>query len=481
MKLQILSHAGMSLTSSSGSQVVCDPWLIGSTYWRSWFNYPPVEEDLIASLKPDAIYLTHVHWDHFAGPSLRLFDPDIPIIIPKEPAGRMARDLRKDMKLNNIVELSHGESFMVGDIKLTSYQFFVFVDSAVVLECDDQVVFNANDAKFMGGPLKQILNNHPRMDFVLRSHSSANSRICYEVTDDPLVEVDDRDQYIKNFAEFVQATGATHAIPFASNHCHLHKEVLDYNNYAVSQQEVADYFVKHNITDPELHVMISGDYYDTEEGFVIPENDWFTRRDEHIVEYLEREKDRLEKTYALEARAKVNMKRTQKYFDKIFKAMPWFIRRLYREDPVLFVLNSDDKQYLIEADFYNKTVKEIDSYTDESHPFQIIVATALFNHCMAVDLFSHLAISKRVRYRMPKRLWKRARVLAYFFNFYEYEMLPLRVLKPGRFIGQWALRWREVLLYARIGLDALFGKSFDYRRYLEMPKPENTPKAEAKA
>ncbi len=148
------------------------------------------------------------------------------------------------MKLNNIVELNHGESFTVGDIKLTSYQFSVFADSAIVIEADDKVVFNANDAKFMGGPMDQVLHNHPRMDFVLRSHSSANSRICYEVTDDPYVEVDDRERYIQNFAEFVQATGATHAIPFASNHCHLHKDVVDYNRYAISQQEVADYFVE---------------------------------------------------------------------------------------------------------------------------------------------------------------------------------------------------------------------------------------------
>ncbi len=469
MKLQILSHAGMTVTSAAGSQVLCDPWLIGSTYWRSWWNYPPVADELIETLKPDAIYLTHIHWDHFAGPSLRLFDPEIPIVIPKEPAGRIARDLR-DMGLNNIVELNHGESFMVGDIKLTSYQFFVFADSAVVIEADDKVVFNANDAKFMGGPLDQILNNHPHMDFVLRSHSSANSRICYEVTDDPYVEVDDRDQYIKNFAEFVQATGAKHAIPFASNHCHLHKDVIDYNKYAVSQQEVADYFEEHNITDPELHVMVSGDYYDSDEGFVIQENDWFSRRDEHIAEYVERVSDRLEKTYSKEARAKVSMKRVNKYFDGVFKAMPWFMRRMFRDDKVLFVLSAGDNEELLEVDFYRKQVQLIDSYTDESHPFQIFIATALFNHCIIADLFSHLAISKRVKYRMPKRLWKKARILAYFFNFYEYDMLPLRVIKPGRFIAGWARRWREVLLYAHIALDGLFGKSFDYRRYLKIPE-----------
>lgn len=466
MKFQILSHAGMQI-SAGGTTVICDPWLIGSTYWRSWFNYPPPSEELIASLKPDYIYLTHIHWDHFAGPSLRLFGKELPILIPKEPAGRMARDLER-MGHKNIIELEHGVPMTLkGGMRLTSYQFFVFTDSAIVFEADGKVLLNANDAKFMGAPLKQLLGNHPKIDFILRSHSSANSRICYEIIDDPQAVVDDRDLYIENFAEFVKSTGATYAIPFASNHCHLHKDVFDYNSYACSPWEVEKYFRDHNITSPELKVMVSGDYWSNEEDFVIQENDWFEKRDEHLVSYQEREKDRLESTYAKEASAKVNMKRVNRYFDGVFTAMPWLWRWRFRHTPTLYVLTAGDNETLIEVDFWNKTVKELASYMDESHPFQIHVKTALFNHCIMADLFSHLAISKRVKYRLTKDRYKLARSLAYFFNFYEYEMLPLRVIKPGRFFGGWGRRWREIALYGHIALDMVIGRGFNYQRYLE--------------
>lgn len=69
MKFQIVSHAGL-LVCGGDIQLVCDPWIVGSTYWRSWWNDPPVRRELIDSLKPDFIYLTSVHWDHFQGPSL---------------------------------------------------------------------------------------------------------------------------------------------------------------------------------------------------------------------------------------------------------------------------------------------------------------------------------------------------------------------------------------------------------------------------
>ena len=92
MYFQTLSHAGLRVVAGE-TELLCDPWLIGSTYWRSWWNYPPVPRDLVASLKPDYIYLTHLHWDHFQAASLRLFSPDTPVIVPYDRYGRMVRDL----------------------------------------------------------------------------------------------------------------------------------------------------------------------------------------------------------------------------------------------------------------------------------------------------------------------------------------------------------------------------------------------------
>ena len=108
MEFKILSHAGLLVKNKTGKSLICDPWLIGSSYWRSWWNYPPVSKDLINSLHPDFIYLTHIHWDHFHGDSLKKFPPNIPIIIPKGNYTRMKDDLFY-LGYNNIIELKHGE------------------------------------------------------------------------------------------------------------------------------------------------------------------------------------------------------------------------------------------------------------------------------------------------------------------------------------------------------------------------------------
>jgi UDP-MurNAc hydroxylase len=94
MKFVVLSHAGLAI-EHKGVRMVCDPWLIGSCYWRSWWNFPEPDPALIENLAPRFIYLTHLHWDHFHGPSLKkLFDPKTTVIVPKVPTHRMIDDLR---------------------------------------------------------------------------------------------------------------------------------------------------------------------------------------------------------------------------------------------------------------------------------------------------------------------------------------------------------------------------------------------------
>ena len=154
--ITFLSHAS-ALLNQSESTLLMDPWLIGSCYWRSWWNYPPVDRESVESLKVDAIYITHVHWDHWHGPSLKkLFPKDTLIITHDEPNKRSVNDL-KDIGFKNIKLLKHGETFELGDIKITPYQFGLFLnDSALVVETPEMKLLNANDCKIAGQHYDQL-------------------------------------------------------------------------------------------------------------------------------------------------------------------------------------------------------------------------------------------------------------------------------------------------------------------------------------
>jgi len=484
LRFQIVSHAGLSVTSADAT-LLFDPWLIGSCYWRWWWNYPPVDRALITTLRPDYIYLTHIHWDHFQGPSLRLFPKGIPIIVPKGHHDRIKRDLEA-MGFWNVKELRHGETIRLGkDFRLTSYSLMPNLDSAAICEVEGVTLLNANDAKFMGGPLEEILSNHSNIDFVFRSHSSANGRLCYEVVDEPLAKVDDDASYASSFIAFARATGARFAIPFASNHCFLHKDVYALNSTITTPLEVEEHYLEAqrrlgaSASFPEIKIMVSGDSWSTDSGFEIsPETrNWFVERDFRLAEYLAREQSTLDRFYEKENNSRLSSAQIEKYFKALRRAVPAPVRMLFRNTPLTLCLSAGSRVERFQVDIYRGTVSTIDAEHASEEPFEIHTTQFIFKQCMALDLFSHLPISKRVHYRVSRRTRKLMQLLNGIWILYETDLLPGRHVMPRRIFETWCLRWRELALYAQIGKDLLLGRGFNQQSYLSPrePLPTNLP------
>jgi len=462
---KVLSHAGL-LVEDKETQLISDPWVRGSCYWRSWWNYPPVEQELINSLKPDYIYLTHIHWDHFQSPSLKLFSPDTHFLIPKGNNDRIKRDLNY-LGFKNITELKHGESFQLNqNLELTSYQFDVRLDSAIVLKNQNVTLLNLNDCKIMGLPLQQILKAHKNIDFVFCGHSSANSRLCYEIMDDENATVDDINQYIKNFSYFARATGSRYAVPFASNVCHLHDDTFKYNEFGQTPLMVEKYWEENNINQPELKVMVSGDSWSEDEGFNITHKDWYTDRDQKLLDYKNQNSDKLKSFQEMEDQAQLSLEELQNYFSEFRKTVPFIIRRLYKKHPFVFVLKTGKEKLIYQANLCSGLVKKLDLVDDKSHPFQIHTSAYILKNCIEVSNFTHLGISKRVRFRVTSKEEIYSKGLELLFDLYEYEVLPFRKNFSPRSLETWLLRWREIILYIDLAKDLLTTKKLDIEKQL---------------
>ena len=467
MKLQILSHAGM-LVQNKATSLVCDPWIFGSCYWRSWWNFPPVPRELVNSLDPEYIYLTHIHWDHFQADSLYKLGKHKKVIVPKGNYARMKKDLN-DMGFNDVYEMKHGETLTLGEgLKITSYQFGVFMDSAVLIEADGVKILNLNDSKHMGATLREIVKKHAPIDFVLRSHSSANSRLCYEIIGEPDAVVDDLDAYIQNFADTVRATGTKYAIPFASNHCHLHKEVFHYNSLVQTPKLVEEYFERHDIKSPQVKVMVSGDSYDSETGtFDISDYDYFADRDGELLKYQEANQPKLDSQYKKEEMVSAAKPIVARFFKNFSKSIPWIVRRLFKNSPFTWVLKSGEREKILHVNIYDGSVDELTTYNDTDNPIQIHTSSLLLMQCISLGLFSHLSISKRVKYRVSKGKKKYLEGLNLLFNFYEYDMLPFSRIFQKRFFETWFLRWREIVLYLALVKDLVIYRKLSFAKYLK--------------
>ena len=459
MRMTVVSHAGL-LVETGGKQLLCDPWFVGSCYWRSWWNYPPVKQDLVDRLKPDWIYITHIHWDHFHGASLRRFPPDTPIFVPYDRYTRIRDDLAKS-GFTDVRELFHGRrQELTGELALTSYQFSPLTDSALVVECEGQTILDANDAKFMGGPLNHILRNHPKVDVALRSHSSANSRLCYEYYEAPDEEGDDVEGYLRAFWAFMYRVKPRFAVPFASSHCHLHRDAIKYNDHIQTPSIVADYmtrFKEEHPFDTQVAVMTSGDSWDSNTGFDITPSPYLLDREAGLARYAEEKRASLERTYAREARSHVGEKLARTALVAFANAVPAVARRRFRGRPIHFEVVAGEDRTFYRFDLHARSVELVPAASVAPTAMRVVAPAAVLKQALAMNMFGHAAISKRLRFRATRADMPLLRSMEELLSLYEFECLPLKKLFSARTIASYGARWREVVLYVRLALGLLRG------------------------
>ncbi len=79
--------------------------------------------------------------------------------MPKGNYTRMKDDLLY-LGYNNIIELKHGERFQLDEnFSITSYQFWMFLDSAALIECDGVKLLEPERFKTYGPYVK---TDHPQ-------------------------------------------------------------------------------------------------------------------------------------------------------------------------------------------------------------------------------------------------------------------------------------------------------------------------------
>jgi UDP-MurNAc hydroxylase len=451
MKFTILSHAGLAIEHNN-VRLVCDPWLIGSCYWRSWWNFPEPDPELVRNLAPDFIYLTHLHWDHFHGPSLkRLFDPNTTVIVPKVPTLRMIDDLRW-LGFHNVIEVPHGKGIRLGDdFALHSYQFGLGVDSAAVITGGGHTLFNCNDCKLFGLPLGQLLQDHPRIDFIFRSHSSASPIPFCIANHQQLLPADDRSyDSADQFARCAVFIGARYAIPFASNHCFLHPETRHFNS-TVTTPELAK---RRYLTiaaeagaATECVVMPPGSRWSDAEGFSIAPFD-FSQREHYVETMLQRHATQLATQTELESGAAADFPAFERYFNGFFRSIPWLIRR-WKLRPIIFRVNDRAGAHLWRADPHRREVSVVTDLPADT--IAVDVHAVVLNDCTTLKMFSVWSASKRLTIHLPSagalpllNLWFT------LLDLYETDFLPLRKNFSLRSLGVRLRRWREPVEVATI-------------------------------
>ena len=439
MRFTILSHAGL-VVERDDVVLVVDPWIVGSCYWRSWWNLPEPPQQLVEALRPTHVYLTHLHWDHFHGPSLRRFARDTQFIVPTFNNDRMIRDLAF-LGFENVVELEHGEALDLGGLALQSYQFLN--DSAVTISDGERTILNANDAKLFGLPLEQVLADHPSIDFALRSHSNASAYpYCIEDYETLCPELRPRSAYMDEFAAFAKKVGARYAIPFASNHCFLHPETRQFNGIAVKPTEIKRRFdelvADGDMQGSECVIMAPGSSWSTENGFDLVAFDY-----DNVEDYIDKlgvvHGETIARQLELEAKAELDAAAFVRYFERFSAAIPRLAKRRLGTFEMRVVEHGVERPFGIDT----ASGEVVEGLVDDP-TFSVRCEALIINDCVRYDMFSVWTPSKRLSVRVRDREAVSA-VLTFFalLDGLELEYLPLRKNFDRRMVRSSIRRWRE--------------------------------------
>ena len=476
-ELHIHGHSCLEIRTPKSS-LICDPWLLGSTYWRSWWNFPepPDLKSLIqiwSSKKNLYIYITHLHWDHFHGPTLRKIRnncKNVRFIIPKTPEKRLKLDLSGVVGDDCIYEIEHARSInLTDDLSILSFQFGPFLtDSTLSISTSDFNILNLNDSKIFELSLSHLLSIIPKPNIVLRSHSSANDRCCYRNTKDIYSKIKfdkERIDYSKEFFDSCYKTGAEIAIPFASNMACLHKETFQYNSIL----NFSDYVL-------EDFKSVSSQYKGMDCKLLLPSETLILETSKHIKNYSLRDKLKkesreiylkkyqekvsttLSKQYKLEDSTKISYSSISKYFKKIINSTPYFLKR-YLNNKIVIEIYSRDENKLFNIDFCRGILKEIHSFPKGNNYSKIRVSAFVINDVCKKSHWNSIGVSKRLEiFENPKN--RRYVVFNYLCNTIENGgFLPLKNIFKYRFLSIWLKRYREILDWILFAIRLIIRKS----------------------
>ena len=440
MRFQVVGHACLQV-AAAGKRLVVDPWILGSVYWDAWWHCPePVYDETI--FEPDFLYLTHWHFDHVHPKSLARFDKSCLVLLPKFPVSSLPEQMR-GMGFTRILELEHGRTFVLAPgFTLTSYQIQYQDDSICVVEADGAVLVDLNDAKPLPRTWKSLRRRHPRVDFMLRSHSPAWSYPTAYTFEDPADAIPvDRQSYLQAFCAAARVLAPRYAVPFASSVCHLHAEVLDENDHLARPEDLERYWAAHPVEGTALTRMPHGSSWSTERGFELTSDEEVRDLRGYVERRTREESATLEATYAREKAARIEFGDFESFFRR-------FLWRILPLRPFL------DVRWLFEVEQAGRTDRwlvdvrrgKVEALDREPAEFtsRIRVHPAVLEDAVRTGVFTNIDISKRWRVHVARGGLTKHLLTWVLVSLFEAGGLEPKNVLRWRFVAGWFRRRSEI-------------------------------------
>ena len=235
MRITSVGHAGLYIETKRGT-VLCDPWF-NPAYFASWFPFPSNEAlDLDRMTRPDYLYVSHLHHDHYDPEFLRdHVSKDSVVLLPDYPVDDLQRALAglgftRFIRTRNCEpqELDSGLRIMI--MALVAPTDGPIGDSGLAIDDGHTRVFNQNDARPV--ELDPLAAFGPYDGHFLQYSGAIWYPMVYDFPDQAKRAIGRRKRVngMARAKRYIEDIKATYAFPFAGPPAFLDDELFAFND-----------------------------------------------------------------------------------------------------------------------------------------------------------------------------------------------------------------------------------------------------------
>ncbi|MDP9405374.1 MAG: MBL fold metallo-hydrolase [Actinomycetota bacterium] len=235
MRMTFVGHAGVYLETAAGS-ILCDPWF-NPAYFASWFPFPSNETlDLDAITRPDYLYVSHLHHDHFDPRFLRdHVTKEATVILPDYPMNHLERALT-DLGFHRFLRTTDCEPVERDGLRLMTMALIAPTDgptgdSGLAVDDGATRIFNQNDSRPVN--LDALAAFGPYDGHFLQFSGAIWYPMVYDMPPRAKQALA-RKKRINGMARakrFVDEVGATYVFPCAGPACFLDDDLFAFNDF----------------------------------------------------------------------------------------------------------------------------------------------------------------------------------------------------------------------------------------------------------
>lgn len=262
----------MILLEGKNTTVLCDPWVTFDRYSASGlFNFPEIKvtKQEIADIKPDFIYITHTHEDHFDPITLSLFDKDTPVLVAGYVNNFTKRNVEK-LGFTDVRACNFEEGLPLnGDDRAWIEPSAIYgdVDSLGVFKIDGEYLLNANDCPYSEEQCQKIKDKFETIDLACLPFATQGPYPAfYENLSDDEKKIKSEEKKQRGYREmlgFAKVIQPKRIFPFAAGAMYGAAKALNFEYYGVGTQQDAAEVLKEENIDSEVVLMSNLCSYDT--------------------------------------------------------------------------------------------------------------------------------------------------------------------------------------------------------------------------